>query len=506
VYVEADLSDYFYDTTATSGDIAPDDQTGGIGFWRKVAVGGETPTSIMTKYESNADRNAFTNTLKAKLDSITEIFTTALKTNYDSAYTWISTNGAAVLAHISSAHAPSNAQKNSDITKAEIEAKLTGEITTHTHAGISGGGAKVYNVKDYGALGNGSTDDTVKIQDTINACFTAGGGVVYFPIGVYIIGGALQTSISGINYNSQLYIPQVNSNNSARTTISFLGEVQPNMVQTLGISVLVPPNSGVILRSTIQGSGTRPSVICGRGAAGNIVANFSSTNVSFKNLAIQITPNGSSKMTMGGINCEFSNVAMFENITCFPYNLNLVNSGKPDVIDIVGIAIPSINCELNNTIINCNVGGFTNGFLLGEHASVYNAVAICCVNGFNQTQNYHLGNYTKLSAFWCSVDFIVTGASYFNVANLQTEWTVASKWYDAIVTLSDASNLGHGRFNYNIVAAGVGVDNTKFIKIGGSKVKSKAISVDQINKDITSTSYTFGATDTEKELITATIL
>ena len=39
--------------------------------------------------------------------------------------------------HSQAAHAPSNAQKNSDITKAEIEAKLTGEIATHTHAGES---------------------------------------------------------------------------------------------------------------------------------------------------------------------------------------------------------------------------------------------------------------------------------------------------------------------------------------------------------------------------------
>ena len=43
--------------------------------------------------------------------------------------------------HSQSAHAPSNAQKNSDITKAEIEAKLTGAITTHTHSylPLSGG-------------------------------------------------------------------------------------------------------------------------------------------------------------------------------------------------------------------------------------------------------------------------------------------------------------------------------------------------------------------------------
>ncbi len=37
--------------------------------------------------------------------------------------------------HSQSAHAPSNAQKNSDITKAEIEAKLTGTVTTHNHDG-----------------------------------------------------------------------------------------------------------------------------------------------------------------------------------------------------------------------------------------------------------------------------------------------------------------------------------------------------------------------------------
>ena len=35
--------------------------------------------------------------------------------------------------HSISAHAPIDAQKNSDVTKAEIEAKLTGAISTHTH-------------------------------------------------------------------------------------------------------------------------------------------------------------------------------------------------------------------------------------------------------------------------------------------------------------------------------------------------------------------------------------
>ena len=53
----------------------------------------------------------------------TNDLTTTLKQNYDNAYT-----------HSQSTHAPANAQKNSDITKEEIEAKLTGEISTHSHA------------------------------------------------------------------------------------------------------------------------------------------------------------------------------------------------------------------------------------------------------------------------------------------------------------------------------------------------------------------------------------
>ena len=48
--------------------------------------------------------------------------------------------------HSQAAHAPSNAQKNSDITKSEIEAKLTGEITTHTHASTGNAVATSFNV------------------------------------------------------------------------------------------------------------------------------------------------------------------------------------------------------------------------------------------------------------------------------------------------------------------------------------------------------------------------
>ena len=41
------------------------------------------------------------------------------------------------------------------------------------------------SVKDFGAVGNGTTNDTTAIQNAINAVSTAGGGVVFFPEGSY---------------------------------------------------------------------------------------------------------------------------------------------------------------------------------------------------------------------------------------------------------------------------------------------------------------------------------
>ena len=47
------------------------------------------------------------------------------------------------------------------------------------------------NVKDSGAVGNGTTDDTTAIQSAINTVATAGGGAVYFPPGDYVVNGGL---------------------------------------------------------------------------------------------------------------------------------------------------------------------------------------------------------------------------------------------------------------------------------------------------------------------------
>jgi hypothetical protein len=75
----------------------------------------------------------------------------------------------------------------------------------------------VYNVKhqDWGALGDGATDDTSAVQLAIDAIATAGAGVLYFPLGTYVIDGTLDINNCSIKIfgdgAGQTYLLQKNS-------------------------------------------------------------------------------------------------------------------------------------------------------------------------------------------------------------------------------------------------------------------------------------------------------
>lgn len=61
-----------------------------------------------------------------------------------------------------------------------------------------------YSVTDYGAVGDGLTDNRDAIQDTIDLCYSEGGGIVWFPGGVYLVGSTLipklGVTLRGVNH------------------------------------------------------------------------------------------------------------------------------------------------------------------------------------------------------------------------------------------------------------------------------------------------------------------
>lgn len=57
----------------------------------------------------------------------------------------------------------------------------------HREDGSTKGAFEVINVKDYGAKGDGRSNDTGAVRDAIKAALTAGGRTIYFPSGNYLI-------------------------------------------------------------------------------------------------------------------------------------------------------------------------------------------------------------------------------------------------------------------------------------------------------------------------------
>jgi hypothetical protein len=72
----------------------------------------------------------------------------------------------------------------------------TGAVTTNVQAKLR----QVVSVKDFGAVGNGTTDDTAAIQAAIDA--TVGGGTLLLPVGTYLVSDTL-TFTSVITFQGQ---------------------------------------------------------------------------------------------------------------------------------------------------------------------------------------------------------------------------------------------------------------------------------------------------------------
>jgi hypothetical protein len=90
-------------------------------------------------------------------------------------------------------------------------------------------GLPVFNVKNFGATGNGSTDDTTALKAAYASLVAAGGGTLYFPIGTYCISSALQWGNGG---PALVSVPQI---------ISVIGQGSGGSV-----TLLDPPSASVI--------------------------------------------------------------------------------------------------------------------------------------------------------------------------------------------------------------------------------------------------------------------
>ena len=70
----------------------------------------------------------------------------------------------------------------------------TGAVATTVQAKLR----ESVSVKDFGAVGDGVTDDTVAIQAAIDSVFNTGGGTVYLPTGTYLVSSIVKNWIGAV--------------------------------------------------------------------------------------------------------------------------------------------------------------------------------------------------------------------------------------------------------------------------------------------------------------------
>lgn len=125
-----------------------------------------------------------------------------------------------------------------------------------------GKGELLINVKDYGAKGDGTTDDTIAVQNAINdANAAAGGGVVFLPRGTYSVSTLTARAYVTVGGAGRYRTAIVARSSTAEALILFpLGMVQSFYLEDLALSPGVMPNAGqhgIYARAT--GDGGRPN-------------------------------------------------------------------------------------------------------------------------------------------------------------------------------------------------------------------------------------------------------
>lgn len=336
-------------------------------------------------------------------------------------------------------------------------------------------GFKVFNVEDYGAVHDNTTDDTVAIQAAIDACATAGGGIVYFPNGIYVLNGPIITTRDGYTYDSQITLPYKLFNDQTRLCIKLLGETPPVMIQSEGIffgNKIIPPLTGVILKSTITGSASDQYVIGGGKDPDGLYLTGNTNEVHIENIQIQIVP-VENKMTIGGIDLGSVCACHMDKICISPYNTWMGDILLPTPLEQIGIRMPQEGDQLPTILEHCILGGFQHGVYLGEQNTVRDLIVECCLNGITVNKTYQMNLISRVSAFWNANTLnFVNARSMIKIDCLQVEWEdVYDKFYDNQYIINDPSSYGIGEIYYNITQHNKGFNNALFSKSGGTKLQ-----------------------------------
>ncbi len=320
--------------------------------------------------------------------------------------------------------------------------------------------SRVFNVIDYGAKGDGVTDNTQSFSTCLKELVKAGGGRMYLPEGVY---------------RGRIIIPPVSKPIPSWITVEIVGEKEPTPVfGTIGSFPL--QDKGTIVKSS-EKSGS--AVISASSSAQALYGTFSAVYVIIKNLDVRTYDDpGIGGIDLGhALQCKLENVFVNTGV----YN---VQASKP-THGTSGLITPACNNAALTILRNVVVTGYHTGILVNEHTDGDNINLASNINGLEFSFAHHASRFGRVGAQRCTHAIAVTGKHGFSIEQLDME--IAGKgqtnrdneWQATAYNINDPDNLGIADINYWVVEGNVGAVDT-FTRNGGASILARRIGFSRV--------------------------
>jgi hypothetical protein len=315
------------------------------------------------------------------------------------------------------------------------------------------------------------TDDSTAINAAILACYNAGGGIVFFPIGIYIINGAFQNTST---QNTLLSIPY-NAPTNPAVSIAFVGVSAPTVSGSINGGNLVGPiQKASVLFTPVNGSGTTPSLICPYNVGS--ASDMSNINLTISGLYLRSAYLQPNPLIM--VNAQWTAYFECDNLTIETDGTDQQIQATAPTGSSIGLYTPATNNAAFTSVKDTWIVGYDIGFVWQEHCTADNLVVFSCRIGLEIIPAFHAMYGGRVEVSFCKYNVHCGGggpgkAPLF-ISELDTEH-VASGWNTLTNDVLDPGNNIYGKMTYNVILGGTGYDNAAFSKSGGSNFTCTAL-------------------------------